>query len=162
MKYHYISEPEQLEEAMRHLSGQHFLAISVLSTGPDPYLHTLRMIGLNTNKEDVWLVEFTRFADAASREPLRALLGNSKTVKVIYHAKEAVEFLKINGILLCGSLFDPYLAAQLLATPQGPDEYHLAALALFFLQHHLTVLPEDGILDPVSYTHLTLPTNREV
>lgn len=150
MKYHYISESEQLEEAIRHLSGQRFLAISVLSTGPDPYLHTLRMIGLNSNSEDVWLVEFTRFTDAASKEPLRALLGNAKTVKVLYHAKEAVKFLKVNGILLCGTLFDPYLAAQLLTTPQGPNDYQLAALALFFLQHQLTVLPEEGIPDHIN------------
>lgn len=142
MQYRYITKTEQLEAAVAQLSGQRLLAISIQTAGPDPYLHPLQMIGLNTDKDTVWLVEFTCFPNDASRAPLRRLLGDAKTVKVLYQAKEAVEFCKVNNLLLHGSLFDPFLAAQLLTTQQGPQDYQLAALSQFFLQHPLTVLPE--------------------
>lgn len=146
MKFHLVVNRDQLLEAVIALEGSKHLALQIQSEGPDPLLHPVLNLALNANREDIWLIDFSRLRTANDVQPLSRLLEDRSVIKVMYKAKEGIRFLRSLGLKPNGTWFDPYLAAQILTTPTGPSAYDFASIVKFYLDYELKTWPEFGAL----------------
>jgi DNA polymerase I-like protein with 3'-5' exonuclease and polymerase domains len=146
MKFHLIVNREQLQEAVIALEGCKYLALQIQSDGPDPLLHPVLNLALNANREDVWLIDFSRLPTADDVQLLSRILEDRSVVKVMYKAKQGIRFLRRLGLKPNGTWFDPYLAAQILTTPTGPASYDFGAIAKFYLDYEAKPWIEYGPL----------------
>jgi len=146
MKFHLVVNRDQLLEAVIALEGCKYLALQIQSEGPDPLLHPVLNLALNANREDIWLIDFTRLRTANDVLPLTRVLEDRSVVKVMYKAKEGIRFLRSLGLKPNGTWFDPYLAAQILTTPAGPSASDFATIVKFYLDYELKAWSEFGQL----------------
>jgi DNA polymerase I-like protein with 3'-5' exonuclease and polymerase domains len=146
MKFHLVVNRDQLLEAVIALEGSKYLALQIQSEGPDPLLHPVLNLALNANREDIWLIDFSRLHAANDVQPLSRLLEDRSVVKVMYKAKEGIRFLRSLGLKPNGTWFDPYLAAQILTTPAGPSASDFATIVKFYLDYELKAWAEFGQL----------------
>jgi len=146
MKFHLIVNRDQLLEAVIALEGSKYLALQIQSDGSDPLLHPVLNLALNTDREDVWLIDFSRLRTADDVQPLSRILEDRSVVKVMYKAKQGIRFLRSLGLKPNGTWFDPYLAAQLLATPSGPASYDFGSIVKFYLDYEAKAWIEYGPL----------------
>ncbi|NLN82884.1 MAG: bifunctional 3'-5' exonuclease/DNA polymerase [Firmicutes bacterium] len=146
MKLHIIVNQSQLDQAMSNISRQKYVALYMQTEGPDPHLHLPIYLGLNCDREDVWLLDFRYFDSREKLNPLKRVLEDENIIKVMYDAKKGIQFFHSLGLEPRGTWFDPYLAAKLLLTPESKRIYSLPQLYLEHLDYVNTPWPEYGQL----------------
>ncbi len=146
MKFHLIVDSDQLQDAVLQLEGCKYVALQLQSEGPDPFLHPSITLALNANREDVWLIDFSRLRQLEQVQSLRRVLEDRTVIKVMHRSKEGIRFLQKLGIKPNGTWFDPYLAGQILSTPSGPSAFDMQSLVKYYLKTEIPSIPEFGPL----------------
>lgn len=113
------------------------LGVDTETTGLDPLVDRVRLVQVAASAPEghpVLLVDAAAFAGGrpALAARLERLLGRA-SLRVLQNAKFDRKFLAAMGVALPRPVFDTYLAAQLLKTPQGPVRSSLDELARFYL-----------------------------
>ena len=142
-----------VNRATRGLFARADNAADMAALGEDAIREHIRTIGLFRNKaRNVWLLSKSLVEDHGgqvpdTREALEALPGvGRKTANVVLNTAFGKETLAVDThIFRIGNRLR-------IAPGKTPEEVE---------RNFLRIIP-DGYLRPVSYTHLTLPTNREV
>ena len=122
-------------DLLANLSEAKVLAIDTETTGLDPLNDRLRLIQIASFGNPVYVIDYWKCTE--NDKKILYDLFSSNSVKVFQNAKFDINFLKSEGFVINGQVFDTMLAARLLRTPQGPPGYSLAAISEFFLGENL-------------------------
>jgi len=136
--FQYIRDAEGLRKACEELKGSEFLGFDTETTELDPYRGDLRLVQLSNGKNTV-VVDLKPFRERGSlREipelaPLRDLLASYSETKVAHNAKFDAKWVRHHLGVEIGSVYDTYLASQLISAGDSDRRHGLADLAQFFL-----------------------------
>jgi DNA polymerase I len=139
--YQLVKDESSLLQTSRLFSSDEYIGLDTETTDLDPYKGKLRLIQLSNGREtriiDLnYFDENAVFNDLRSNEklaPLRDLISASKPVKVVHNAKFDAKWIYHCLGAETGSVFDTYLASQLLWFGDQDRRHGLAEVALQFL-----------------------------
>ncbi|CDM66062.1 DNA polymerase [Pyrinomonas methylaliphatogenes] len=124
-EYKLITDEEELRRAVERLQTQPAIGFDTETTDLDPYRGRLRLVQLAT-LEEVYVIDLDKFgehpAERADLEPLRQLLASDRPVKIAHNAKFDIKWVRRHLGVEPGTVFDTYLASQLLSA--GVEERH--------------------------------------
>lgn len=152
-----IRTPEALAQALRDMQTN-MLALQVQVDGPDPFVDTLRTLEVSTQTAN-FCIDVPAVGDLT---PLLPLLQDKRRLKVFHHGKRTLRFLaehlRYDRALgtLCPTLFDTYIASQLLST--GEHEHDLSSL----IRRHLPRALQSLLLSSSDYPSLETSTNASI
>ncbi len=139
--YQLVKDESSLLQACRLFSLDEYIGLDTETTDLDPYKGKLRLIQLSNGRE-TRIIDLNYFDGNASSNdlrnneklaPLRDLISASKPVKVIHNAKFDAKWIYHCLGAEMGSLFDTYLASQLLWFGDQDRRHGLAEVASQFL-----------------------------
>ncbi len=122
-----ISERERMSSIIAELAGQTLLSIDTETSGLDPHCNELLLLQIATQNM-VYVFDCT----AVNITPLKELLENPQSVKLLQNAKFDYQFLKAKTGISLTNIFDTMLAERLL-TVGISREISLANLAKKYL-----------------------------
>jgi len=136
--FQYIRDADGVRKACDELKGSEFLGFDTETTELDPYRGDLRLVQLSNGKNTVVvdLKPFRERGDVRSLPelaPLRDLLASTIETKVAHNAKFDAKWVRHHLGVEIGSVYDTYLASQLISAGDSDRRHGLADLAQFFL-----------------------------
>src|SRR4051794_10514990 len=139
-----INDAEGLIKACEELRGEPHLGFDVETTALDPYRGELRLVQLS-NGQNTKVVDLRPFGNGNGNglrtnpdlAPLRDLLASTKQTKIAHNAKFDTKWVRHHLGVEVGSVYDTYLASQLVAAGEGERRHGLADVVQFFLQQTL-------------------------
>lgn len=133
-----IQDADALQKACEELEREPFLGFDTETTEIDPYRGDMRLVQFSNGK-NTHVIDLKPFAEKGNlRElpelaPLRALLSSQTQTKVAHNAKFDAKWVRHHLGAEIGSVFDTYLASQLIAAGDQDRRHSLADVAQFFL-----------------------------
>jgi len=151
-----ITKAESWESALHEIEKTGICGLKLLTTGPDPLSHEIRLITLALPNNTVYIADCLELGMDILGD-LAGLLENSRIRKVLFDAKTALAFIRAseNRKLDACNLFDLMLASEICwsgyyyltpsHSPKNPwkkniPDHSLAALA----ERHLGVILDGG------------------
>ena len=136
--FQYIRDADGVRKACDELKGSEYLGFDTETTELDPYRGDLRLVQLSNGKNTVVvdLKPFRERGDVRSLPelaPLRDLLASTIETKVAHNAKFDAKWVRHHLGVEIGSVYDTYLASQLISAGDSDRRHGLADLAQFFL-----------------------------
>jgi DNA polymerase-1 len=125
----FVTTPSALEAACQALASQPAVGLDTETTGLTPRQGRLRLVQLGV-PEAAYVVDVWQVGDLS---PLRRLLASPRPHKVVQNARFDLAFLSQEGLGEVEGLFDPMLAAQLLAAGEEGASVGLASLVARYL-----------------------------
>ncbi|MGZ4902108.1 MAG: DNA polymerase [Halobacteriota archaeon] len=108
----YVTTEGQLADVLERMRLSHALAVTLETTGPDPFVDQIRTLHLAVYNHPVAVIDYIQLSQRELTE-LHALLETPIT-KVMHGGKIALKFLYQAGFSLSPPYFDTMLASQLL------------------------------------------------
>lgn len=117
-KWSLITRLYELDQVTEKLKKAKIIAVDTETTGLNPHNDKLRLIQIAIENEESFVFDcFKLLPEGVDR--FNDILS-APGVKVFQNAKFDIQFLRSEGIMVRGKLFDTMLAAQLLRTSGGP------------------------------------------
>jgi DNA polymerase I len=129
-KYEYITNVDQLNDALEKLEKEPIIAVDVESTGLDPYTSKLLLVQVGT-REISYVID-TRKIKLKESPRFKALLQDPSKIKILQNAKFDYKMLKVHTDVEVNNIFDTLLAEGILTAGLG-KRLGLDALALRYL-----------------------------
>jgi len=136
--FEYVRDAESLRKACDSLKAGEYLGFDTETTELDPYRGDIRLVQLSDGKNTV-VIDLKPFADkgelrsTAELAPLRDLLASERQTKVAHNAKFDAKWVRHHLGCELGSIYDTYLASQLISAGDSDRRHGLADVAQFFL-----------------------------
>lgn len=133
-----IQDAGALQKACEELGREQYLGFDTETTEIDPYRGDIRLVQFSSGK-NTYVIDLKPFAERGSLRdtpelaPLRALLSSETQTKIAHNAKFDAKWVRHHLGAEIGSVFDTYLASQLIAAGDQDRRHSLADLAQFFL-----------------------------
>ncbi len=108
----YVTTEGQLADVLEHMRPSSVLAVTLETTGPDPFVDQIRALHLAVHSHPAVVIEYNQLPHR-KLAGLRALLKTPIT-KVMHGGKITLKFLYQAGFSLSPPYFDTMLASQLL------------------------------------------------
>jgi DNA polymerase-1 len=134
--YQLITTADEVRRAVEQLSTHAVVGLDTETTELDPYRGRMRLIQLGA-PDGVRIFDLDRFGDAATNPdlaPLRQLLADTRPVKVAHNAKFDSKWIKHQLGVEVGTLFDTFIASQLISAGSSDDRHGLSPVSERYLQ----------------------------
>jgi DNA polymerase-1 len=135
--FEYVRDANGIKTACEELAREPFLGLDTETTELDPYRGDMRLVQLSSGRK-TFVFDMLPFRsngglyDNADLAPLRGLLESDQQVKILHNAKFDAKWIRHELGCEIGSVFDTYLASQLIAAGEGDRRHGLADVAQFF------------------------------
>ena len=135
--FEYIRDADGVRNACEELAREPYLGLDTETTELDPYRGEMRLVQLSSGRK-TFVFDMRPFRtngdirENADLAPLRGLLESDQHVKILHNAKFDAKWIRHELGCEMGSLFDTYLASQLIAAGEGDRRHGLADVAQFF------------------------------
>lgn len=131
-----VRDAEGVRVACDEMASEAFLGLDTETTELDPYKGDIRLVQMSTGRKS-YVFDLLPFREGglkenADLEPLRKLISSDAQTKILHNAKFDAKWLRHHLGCEIGSLFDTYLASQLIAAGEGERRHGLADVAQFF------------------------------
>ncbi|MEI6045893.1 MAG: DNA polymerase [Chloroflexota bacterium] len=127
VNYELINDNSKLQEAIDSLMTAPVLAVDTETSGLDPYESKLLLVQI-ASPEKCYIIDATK----VNLEPLKLLLENDRSLKILQNAKFDYKMLKVQAGLELENVYDTYLTERLLTAGLG-REVNLAAIVKSYL-----------------------------
>jgi DNA polymerase-1 len=135
--FEYIRDADGVRSACEELAREPYLGLDTETTELDPYRGEMRLVQVSSGRK-TFVFDMQPFRsngyirENADLAPLRGLLESDQHVKILHNAKFDAKWIRHELGCEMGSLFDTYLASQLIAAGEGDRRHGLADVAQFF------------------------------
>lgn len=136
--YQLISDASALAEACKELKSEKFLGLDTETTELDPFNGVLRLVQLSSGKNTI-VIDLKPFAEKGDVKkmselaPLRHLLSAKSPIKIVHNAKFDAKWIAHHLGVELGTVFDTFLASQLIAAGDHDRRHSLAEVSRFFI-----------------------------
>jgi DNA polymerase-1 len=134
--YQLITTAEGVRRAVEQLSSHTVVGLDTETTELDPYRGRMRLVQLAAS-DGVRIVDLDHFGgDLAANpdlQPLRELLAATRPVKVAHNAKFDAKWIKNRLGIELGSVFDSFLASQLISAGNSDERHGLSPVSERYL-----------------------------
>lgn len=131
VEYELISDDFKLPEIIDKLLTQPILAVDTETSGLDPYESKLLLVQI-ASPEKCYIIDATK----VNLKPLKRLLENERSLKILQNAKFDYEMLLQQAGIELNNVYDTYLAERLLTAGLGM-EVNLAAIVQRYLNEKM-------------------------
>jgi len=134
--YQLISDASALAEACKELKLEKFLGLDTETTELDPFNGVLRLVQLSSGKNTI-VIDLKPFAEKGDVKkmselaPLRHLLSAKSPIKIVHNAKFDAKWIAHHLGVELGTVFDTFLASQLIAAGDHDRRHSLAEVSRF-------------------------------
>ncbi len=132
--FQYVTDADGVKNAVAELRRADRLGFDTETTELDPYKGNLRLVQLSTGRE-TFVFDLKAFADQRedpALAPLRDLLSDASITKTAHNAKFDAKWVRHHLGCEINSVFDTYLASQLIAAGDNDRRHSLADVAQYF------------------------------
>ncbi|HJS52036.1 MAG TPA: DNA polymerase [Pyrinomonadaceae bacterium] len=135
--FEYVRDASGIKSACEELAREPFLGLDTETTELDPYRGDMRLVQLSSGRKTFVFDMLPFRSNGGLREttdlaPLRSLIGSTEQLKVLHNAKFDAKWIMHELGCEIGSVFDTYLASQLIAAGESDRRHGLADVAQFF------------------------------
>jgi DNA polymerase-1 len=134
--YQLITTAEGVRRAVEQLSSHAVVGLDTETTELDPYRGRMRLVQLAA-PDGVRIFDLDRFGDDLAAnpdlQPLRELLAATRPVKVAHNAKFDAKWIKNRLGVELGSVFDSFLASQLISAGNSDERHGLSPVSERYL-----------------------------
>lgn len=131
-----VRDADGVTVACEELSREPFLGLDTETTELDPYKGDIRLIQLSNGRKS-FVFDMLPFRNGGLKEnealtPLRELIASNAQTKILHNAKFDAKWIGHHLGCEIGSVFDTYLASQVIAAGERDRRHGLADVAQFF------------------------------
>ena len=135
--FEYVRDANGIKTACEELARERFLGLDTETTELDPYRGDMRLVQLSSGRKTFVFDMLPFRSNGGLRQntelgPLRSLIGSTEQVKILHNAKFDAKWIQHELGCEIGSVFDTYLASQLIAAGESDRRHGLADVAQFF------------------------------
>jgi DNA polymerase-1 len=137
LNFELVRDAAGVKTACENLAREPFLGLDTETTELDPYKGDMRLVQMSSGRQ-TYVFDMLPFringglSENADLEPLRRLLANVSSTKILHNAKFDAKWIRHELGCEIGNPFDTYLASVLIAAGESERRHSLADVAQFF------------------------------
>lgn len=130
-----VTTPAELSDVAARLAPLRAIGVDFETTSLDPYCGRIRLVQLSDG-EETWVIDLDEIAPD-DRAPLADLLAAPRPVKVAHNAKFEAKWFRHTFGRDMGSVFDTFLASQIISAGDRNHRHSLENVAWVYLDIHM-------------------------